>query len=107
MSRYMKSILAVIAVCLVYLCLRDVPLWPRAEAAPQVVGQIRTRGIVLVDAQGRERALLVMQLNGTPKFMLSDARNKLRLVIELTQDGSPNIAMLSATEQVVWKAGEP
>ena len=104
MSRYVRVVLTVIAVCLVYLCLRDSPVCRSATAAPPVHGSISTRGITLVDARGRERAHFVVSPNGRATLMFSDARNKLRLVLGLNNDGSPYINMNDDAEARVWTA---
>ncbi|MFQ6038073.1 MAG: hypothetical protein ACE5LV_05585 [Candidatus Aminicenantales bacterium] len=45
-DRYTKAVLTIIAVCLVWICLRDVRLFPRAFAqGPVEVVDVRLRGI--------------------------------------------------------------
>ena len=47
-DRYSKVVLTVIAVCLVWVCLRDIPFVLRAQAAP---GQVGTQAVRIVDVE--------------------------------------------------------
>jgi len=66
-----------------------------ATASPGV-DEVRARRIVVVDAQGTERAFLGLGLDGSPELALRDAQGKERAFLTLGTGGSPWLALRDA-----------
>ena len=65
-----------------------------AHGGAAVVNEVRARRLVLVDAAGRERAVLRM-VEDAPGLVLRDAAGKTRAVLDVDEDG-PGLALFDA-----------
>jgi hypothetical protein len=117
-DRYTKAVLTVIAVALVWLCLRGpVPTAQAAAAKVTAPAVIRAQHFELADAQGRAvgdfglspggaprlvlrdrqgqgRVFLMVEPNGSSRLYLADENGKARADLRLLGDGSPSMALL-------------
>ncbi|MEE8169672.1 MAG: hypothetical protein V3T70_03915 [Phycisphaerae bacterium] len=96
-GRYVKLVLTIIAVCLVWICLRDLSLIGEARAQPDVVVErheaFEAREFRLVDRKGRVRGRLAMNDKELPELILADPNGKFRLVLAIKEDGHPRIQL--------------
>jgi hypothetical protein len=61
LDRYTKSMLTIIAACLLYLCLHTALSVPLAHATPNDVTDVRIVGVMLLDGQGAMPVRIVSQ----------------------------------------------
>ena len=85
MGRYMKVVLTVIAVCLAWICLRDIAPWHKSVAAegegPKV---IQAQAIELSDGDGHKHIRL-SALEGWPSLEFFDPDKMLRVRLSLDE----------------------
>ena len=80
-------------------------LWqPQSAAAqakePAVPDVVRARRFEVVDAAGKERALLAVYPDGNLGLMLFDAARKLRALLALHPEGDPGLMLFDAAGKV-------
>ena len=111
MDRYMKAVLTVIAVALVWLCLKQPMPAAEAKATPAkaagpartapVQEVVRAKRFEVVDGKGRVRIELSMGADGRlPGLRIRDAEDKPRAALGLALDGLSSLILCD-------KAGKP
>ncbi len=58
-----------------------------------VLDEVRTKRLVVIDDKGKSRAILTLVSNGSPVLGLWDDKNKSRMSLTLGPDGSPALAL--------------
>jgi len=84
-----------VVVCLVVTVAAVAYAAGQAKAVP-VAEVVRARRFELVDADGKERAVLRIAAEGTPMLVLWDNNGKVSAGLGLGPDGSPNLALVDA-----------
>ncbi len=72
----------------------------------KVAGEIRARSFALVDAGGKNRAVLAMGDDGAPTLAAYDADGKRRLALGLTlknYKGTPGLWLADGEGEVIWR----
>ncbi|MFC1806538.1 hypothetical protein ACFL09_06120 [Planctomycetota bacterium] len=110
MSRYTRTVLTIIAICLVYLCLRDLPLWPRSEAAaPSRDGHFRrltAESFAVTDKSGIPRMVATCEERGVV-LALADSNNNPCIMMAVTSRGDPNMALAKQGRTKLWQMPPP
>jgi len=97
MSRYSKAVLTVIAACLVYLCLRDLPVWPLATAAGRGGRDVHVRTLtaqsIAIMRDGVARGGMTCLRDGSVCFALHDGDGNPNLVLNVAKSGEPTVLL--------------
>ncbi len=100
MGRYTDAVLTVIAACLVWICVRDLPLWPRearageAEPGAQIVraSSVVAESFTLVTKDGKKAADWQC-VKGEPNLTLYSARENAQAALSI-EGGRPHLALV-------------
>jgi len=71
------------------------------------VGDDGTPELSMSDVQGKPRASLHVAADGRPTLGMSDAQGKPRAVLGVAADGAPRLGMFDAQERKIWSAPYP
>jgi hypothetical protein len=99
-DRYVKVVLTVIAVSLLWLCVRGTPKIASAAVA-ESSKVVRAESFELVDGEGRARGGLAVRRDGGVELKLVDKGGKIRSEIRLDEKGHPILRLWGKDETCV------
>ena len=77
-----------------------------AGAGGKIADGVRARSLALVDAEGRDRAVLAMSAEGSPTLVLYDGEGKRRLALGVSlkdYGGVPEVWLTDKDGEIIWK----